>query len=70
MLQYVLLINCRIDWNVFLSYSLVNDHAKYDQDRLLIRWQILHMGSQRLFSVKYLFGEAIIGYNFLLLEDG
>ena len=46
--------------NVFLSYPLVNDHAKYETD----------MGSQRLFSVKYLFGEAIIGYNFLLLEDG
>ena len=27
-------------------------------------------GSQQLFSVKYLFGEAKIAYNFLLLEDG
>ena len=27
-------------------------------------------GTQRLFSVKYLIGEANITYNFLLLEDG
>ena len=27
-------------------------------------------GTQRLFSVKYLFGEANIAYNFLLIEDG
>ena len=27
-------------------------------------------GTQRLFSVKYLFGEANIAENFLLLEDG
>ena len=27
-------------------------------------------GNQRLFSVKYLCGEAKIAYNFLLLEDG
>ena len=27
-------------------------------------------GTHRLFSVKYLFGEANIAYNFLFLEDG
>ena len=27
-------------------------------------------GTQRLFSVKYLFGEPKIAYNFLLLEEG
>ena len=27
-------------------------------------------GTQRLFSVKYRFGEAHIAWNFLLLEDG
>ena len=27
-------------------------------------------GTQRLFSLKYLFGEANIAQNFLLLEDG
>ena len=32
-------------------------------------WHILR-GTQRLFSVKHLFGEAYIAQNFLLLEDG
>ena len=32
--------------------------------------QGLKRGTQRLFSVKYLFGEAKIAYNFLLLEEG
>ena len=27
-------------------------------------------GTERLFPVKYLFGEAKIAYNFLLLEEG
>ena len=30
----------------------------------------LNRGTQRLFSVKYLFGEANFAYNFLLLEYG
>ena len=30
----------------------------------------LGRGTQRLFSVKYLFGGAKIAYNFLLLEEG
>ena len=30
----------------------------------------LHRGTQRLFSVKYLFGEANIAWNFLLPEEG
>ena len=32
-------------------------------------WALVR-GTQRLFSVKYLFGEAKIAYNFLLLEEG
>ena len=31
---------------------------------------MVYRGSKRLFSVKYLFGEANIAWNFLLLEDG
>ena len=30
----------------------------------------IHRGTQRLFSVKYLFGETNIAWNFLLLEYG
>ena len=33
-------------------------------------WADSLRGAQRLFSVKYLFGEANIAYNFLVLEDG
>ena len=51
---------------VYLHYVHV-----FSVDRRLLSWlsTTFHRGTQRLLSVKYLFGEADLVYNFLLLED-
>ena len=52
-----------ITWPI--TYSLSRGHTR--EESTLVKFL---RGIQRVFSVKYLFGEANTTYNYLLLEDG
>ena len=57
--------NFIMNWIHFNSFG-----GGWQSDVFVCLFVCLFRGIQRLFSVKYLFGEANIAWNFLLLEDG
>ena len=52
------------------SIRIINRSIFSLQVIFVVAVQPCFRGTQRLFSVRYLFGEAKIAYNFLLLEEG
>ena len=57
----------------FVNIRRVGVGVEVETDRSSVRRKVRHcrgQGHQRLFSLKYLFGETNIAKNFLLLKDG
>ena len=66
---------CRDECEIYNYQRIQLSNNKFINRILRVRltWldcNLFFRGTQRLFSVKYLFGEANIANNFLLLEDG